>query len=256
MTLVEKDTLYTHGKKIIVTGKTPNRVIRAYPNVRFYKFDMSGKCDSLHSSEKTNLTKLIGRPVLWNFDNQMTGDVMHLISNPETERLDSLKVLNNTFLVSKDTIGTGFNQVKGQDLFGRFENNQLREVDIIKNTEIIYYLRNDAQELIGINKSVCSKINILLDGNEVESIKEYQKFDGDIFPESDLPENARKLRGFIWRGDERINSLDNLFPEEELIHEIEAQAKRDGDKPNDGKPMEIMKETLEFDQLPSDSPKE
>lgn len=256
MTLVEKDTLYTHGKKIIVTGKTPDRVIRAYPNVRFYKFDMSGKCDSLHSSEKTNLTKLIGRPVLWNFDNQMTGDVMHLISNPETERLDSLKVLNNTFLVSKDTIGTGFNQVKGQDLFGRFENNQLREVDIIKNTEIIYYLRNDAQELIGINKSVCSKINILLDGNEVESIKEYQKFDGDIFPESDLPENARKLRGFIWRGDERINSLDNLFPEEELIHEIEAQAKRDGDKPNDGKPMEIMKETLEFDQLPSDSPKE
>jgi lipopolysaccharide export system protein LptA len=256
MTLVEKDTLYTHGKKIIVTGKSPDRLIRAFPNVRFYKFDMSGKCDSLHSSEKTNLTKLIGRPVLWNFDNQMTGDIMHLISNPETEKLDSLKVLNNTFLVSKDTIGTGFNQVKGQDLFGRFENNQLREVDIIKNTEIIYYLRNDAQELIGINKSVCSKINILLDGNEIESIKEYKKFDGDIYPEADLPENARKLRGFIWRGDERIDSLDNLFPEEELIHEVDALAKRNKDKPDDNKPMEIRKETLEFDKPPSDSPNE
>jgi hypothetical protein len=254
MTLVEKDTLYTHGKKIIVTGKTPNRIIRAFPNVRFYKFDMSGKCDSLHSSEKTNLTKLIGKPVLWNFDNQMTGDIMHLISNPETEKLDSLKVLNNTFLVSKDTIGTGYNQVKGQDLFGRFENNQLREVDIIKNTEIIYFLRNDAQELIGINKSVCSKINILLDGNEIESIKEYKKFDGDIYPEADLPENARKLRGFIWRGDERIDSLDKLFPEEELMYDQEAYAKRKKDKPEDNKPMEIRTETLEFDEPKTELP--
>jgi hypothetical protein len=38
---------------------------------------------------------------------------MHLIGNNNTRQLDSLKVLNNTFLVSKDTLGTGFNQVKG-----------------------------------------------------------------------------------------------------------------------------------------------
>jgi lipopolysaccharide export system protein LptA len=248
MTLVEKDTLYTHGKRIIVTGKTPERVIRAFPNVRFYKFDMSGKCDSLHSSEKTNITKLIGRPVLWNSENQITGDLMHLISNAKTEKLDSIKVFNNTFLVSKDTLGTGFNQVKGQNLLGRFENNALREVDIIKNTEIIYYLRNDAQELVGINKSVCSKINIMLNGNEIESIKEYQKFDGDILPENDLPENARKLRGFIWRGDERINSLEELFPEEELKYEAEAKAIRDRKQKTDGNPIKIMKETLDFKQ--------
>lgn len=251
MTLVEKDTLYTHGKRIMLTGKSPERVIRAFPNVRFYKFDMSGKCDSLHSSEKNNLTKLIGRPVLWNSENQITGDLMHLISNAKTEKLDSIKVFNNTFLVSKDTLGTGFNQVKGQNLLGRFENNALREVDIIKNTEIIYYLRNDAQELVGINKSVCSKINIMLNGNEIESIKEYQKFDGDILPENDLPENARKLRGFIWRGDERINSLDELFPEEELKYEVEAKAIRDRNQKSDNNPIKVMKETLDFKQTPA-----
>lgn len=251
MTVVEKDTLYTHGKRIMLTGKSPERVIRAFPNVRFYKFDMSGKCDSLHSSEKNNLTKLIGRPVLWNSENQITGDLMHLISNAKTEKLDSIKVFNNTFLVSKDTLGTGFNQVKGQNLLGRFENNALREVDIIKNTEIIYYLRNDAQELVGINKSVCSKINIMLNGNEIESIKEYQKFDGDILPENDLPENARKLRGFIWRGDERINSLDELFPEEELKYEAEAKAIRDRNQKSDNNPIKVMKETLDFKQTPA-----
>jgi hypothetical protein len=51
--------------KGLVTGKENNRIIRAYNNVRFYKTDMSGRCDSLHSGSKA-ITKLIGNPVLWN----------------------------------------------------------------------------------------------------------------------------------------------------------------------------------------------
>jgi hypothetical protein len=57
---------------------------------------------------------------------------MHLIGNNNTRQLDSLKVLNNTFLVSKDTLGTGFNQVKGLNLFGKFEEGKLHDVDIVK----------------------------------------------------------------------------------------------------------------------------
>jgi hypothetical protein len=34
-------------------------------------------------------------------------------NNTTKKKIDSLKVLNNTFLASKDTLGTGFNQVKG-----------------------------------------------------------------------------------------------------------------------------------------------
>jgi hypothetical protein len=150
----------------------------------------------------------------------MTGDLMHLIHNKETEKLDSLKVFNNTFLVSKDTIGTGYNQVKGVFLNGRFEDNKLREVDVIKNTEIIYYLRNDNQEMIGINKSVCSKINMLVQGNTMEDITLMDEVEGEIYPEDELPENARKLRGFIWRQDERIQSVDDLMPEEEKAYDL------------------------------------
>lgn len=219
-TLMENDTLYTHAQKMILSGKPESRVMRAYYNVRFYKSDMSGKCDSLYSDEKTSITQLIGNPVLWNFENQMTGDLMHLIHNKETEKLDSLKVFNNTFLVSKDTLGTGFNQVKGVYLNGRFEDNKLREVDVIKNTEIIYYLRNDKQEMIGINKSVCSKINMLVQGNTMEDITLMDQVEGEIYPEEELPENARKLRGFIWRQDERIQSVDDLMPEEEKAYDL------------------------------------
>jgi lipopolysaccharide export system protein LptA len=247
--LVENDSVYIHGQKLMVTGKEGERILRAFKNVRFYKTDMSGKCDSIHSNSKTALTKLIGNPILWNGENQITGDIMHLIGDNKTRKIDSLKVLNNTFLISKDTLGTGYNQVKGLNLFGKFRDGKLHDVDVIKNTEVIYYMRNDANELIGINKNVSSKINMILENNAVETITFFNKVDGDIFPEDELPENARKLRGMIWRGDERIKSKDDIFTTEEndLNDKLIKQGKDEEEK---GKnvPMKVRKETLNYDK--------
>ncbi len=247
--LVENDSVYIHGQKLMVTGKEGERILRAFKNVRFYKTDMSGKCDSIHSNSKTALTKLIGSPILWNGDSQITGDLMHLIGDNNTKKLDSLKVINNTFLISKDTLGTGYNQVKGLNLFGKFKEGKLHDVDVVKNTEVVYFMRNDANELIGINKNVSSKINLILENNAVETITFFNRVDGDIFPEEDLPENARKLRGFVWRGDERIKSKDDIFTAEEnemndkLVKEGKEQEEKDKNVP-----MKVRKETLDYDK--------
>lgn len=248
---VDNDSVYIHGKKLMVTGKEGDRIIRAFNNVRFFKKDMSGKCDSIHSSSKTALTKLIGNPILWNGENQITGDVMHLIGNNTTRKLDSLKVLNNTFMVSRDTMGTGYNQVKGLNLFGKFIEGKLHDVDIVKNAEVIYYMRNEDNELIGINKNVSSKINLTFEDNAVETITFFKQVDGDIFPEKDLPENARKLRGLVWRGDERITSKDQLFPEEEKEYndKMIQESKKESNEENT--PLKIRQETLNYDKKKS-----
>lgn len=247
-TFTENDSMFVHAKRLVVTGKQNERVIRGYNNVRFFKTDMSGKCDSIHSSQKKALTQLIGRPILWNYDNQLTGDLMHLIGNNKTEKLDSLKVLNNAFIASKDTIGTGFNQVKGMNLYGKFLNNKLNEVDMIKNTEVVYYMRDDKNELIGINKNVSSKINIQFEESKINTITFYKDVDGDIYPEADLPENARKLRGFNWRGDERIKTKEDIFPPEENEFDYEAQREKAKEDALPDAPMEVRKETLDYDK--------
>lgn len=247
--LVENDSVYIHGQKLMVTGKEGERILRAYKNVRFYKIDMSGKCDSIHSDSKSALTKLIGNPILWNGESQITGDIMHLIGDNTTRKIDSLKVLNNTFLISKDTLGTGYNQVKGLNLFGKFRDGKLHDVDVIKNTEVVYFMRNDANELIGINKNVSSKINMILENNAVETITFFNKVDGDIYPEDELPENARKLRGMVWRGSERIKSKDDIFTaeENEMNEKLIKEGKEEEEK---GKnvPMKVRKETLDYDK--------
>jgi len=245
---VDNDSVYIHGKKLMVTGKEGDRIIRAFNNVRFFKTDMSGKCDSIHSSSKIALTKLIGNPILWNGESQITGDLMHLIADNKTQKLDSLKVLNNTFIVSKDTLGTGYNQVKGKDLFGKFIEGKLHDVDIIKNTEVVYYLRNDKKELIGINKNVSSKINIIFDKEQIDTITFFQQVDGDIYPETELPENARTLRGLNWRGDERLKSKDDVFTEEENAEELKVIQATIKDKNKKNTPMKVRKETLNYDK--------
>ena len=215
ISVMEKDSMYVHGDTLMVTGKPEARIVRAFHNAKFYKSDLSGKCDSIHSDQKTGLTQLIKRPILWSGEKQMTGDSIHLISNVKTESLDSLKILNNAFLIEKDTLGEGFNQVKGKDLFGLFEDNKLHTADIVRNGEVIYYLYNDKQELIGIDKSVCGSIQLRVKDNDIEDITFYKDVDGDIFPDKDLPKNARKLSGFNWYGDEMIRTKNDIFDEDD-----------------------------------------
>ncbi|MGM5469929.1 OstA-like protein [Flavobacteriaceae bacterium LMO-SS05] len=228
ITVQENDSVYIHSDTLKVTGKPEHRITRAYYNARIYKSDLSGKADSIHADHKTGLTQLINlsrfssadmfatrrNPILWNLGNQMTGDTIHLISNVKTEHLDSLKVFNNAFLISKDTISNGFNQIKGQVLIGLFEDNKLYNVDVIKNAEKIYYSRNDKNELIGIDKSKSGRINIKISDNTIEEIRLLQQIDGTLSPESKFPENTSKFKGFDWREDERPKSVEDLFKDD------------------------------------------
>ena len=223
--LQDRDSLFIHSDTIMITGKPEKRVIRGFYDVRIFKSNMSGRSDSLYSDQQSGLTKLINlnregtrKPVLWSGENQMTGDSIHLQSNTKTEQLDSLLVFENAFLIQKDSI-EGFNQIKGKILTGFFEDNELYEVVIDKNTETLHYMRNSEDELIGINKTLASSIRILFEERQIQDIYYYNQIDGKLTPEVDFPPNARELKGFNWRGEERILSKEGLFegkPEPEL----------------------------------------
>ncbi len=209
-TFQENDSIHIASDTMMITGKPEKRIIRSFPDARLYKSDISGKADSIHSSQITGYTKLVGRPILWSSNGQITGDTIMLISNTETEQLDSLKVYYNSFLLQKDTI-SGFNQVKGKELYGLFENNEMVEVNFIKNAESLYYSRDDEGTLIGIEKTTSSAIKMELKDKEIKDITYFTDVPGKLYPENELPPNARKLKGMLWRGDEQITSKSDLL---------------------------------------------
>ena len=229
ITVQEKDSIYIHADTLLVTGKPEKRITRAYRNMRLFKSDMSAKADSVHVNQETGLTQLINisrlgtgdqfstkrKPILWNEENQMTGDTIHLISNSKTEKLDSLVVFKNAFLISKDSLGTGYNQISGQRLIGLFnDENKLKQVNIIKNAESIFYARDDEGELNAIDKARSGYIEMYFDEGEIIEFKRLNQVDGKAYPESKFPERDKFLKGFDWRDDERPKSIEDLFKDD------------------------------------------
>ena len=223
----ENDSIFMHSDTLMVTGPADNRIIRGYYNAKMFKSNLSGKADYIHMNQKTGLTQLINfydidsdaftkkkHPILWHFESQITGDSIHLISNSKNETLDSLKVFNNAFVINKDSLGEGYNQISGKRLNGLFVDNALETIDVIKNAETIYYLRNSKDELIGIDKSKSGAIKIWISENEIDELRKLNQIGGMTYPEEDFPEKERKLKGFIWRNDERPKSIEDLFADD------------------------------------------
>lgn len=209
ITNTNKDSLFIHGDTILATGKPDKRIIRAYHHVKFFKSDLSGKCDSIHSDQGIGLTQMFKKPVLWSQKSQITGDTIQLINDIETEKMDSIKVLYNAFIIDKDSIG--YNQIKGRNLFGKFEDNDLRFVRIVGNSEVIHFVRDEEKNLIGIEKTTCSEIHFVLRDGKIETSTFVNQPDGQTYPPSQLPENVRKLRGFIWRENEKPMTKNDIF---------------------------------------------
>tara|TARA_X000000950_G_scaffold222553_1_gene268084 strand:- start:306 stop:1886 length:1581 start_codon:yes stop_codon:yes gene_type:complete len=229
--IIDNDSLYIHADTLIATGPADKRFLRGYYNVKILKTDIKGKSDSLYLNESTGKMELLMKPfskkdlqvlssekktaknpVLWFEKSQMSGEIIHLITDLESKKLDSLYIFGNSFIIEKDSLSeNGYNQIKGINLLGDFEKGNLKNILVDKNTEVIYYMYSDEGELVGINKTICSSIKMDFNNNEIEKISFYISPDGKLKPEKLVDENLRELDGFIWRINEKPNTINDLF---------------------------------------------
>ena len=89
---------------------------------------------------------------------------------------------------------------------------------------MVYYLYNDEDfQLIGIDKTTCSELKMSFWDGQIDNITFLVSPNGNVYPEDELPENDRTLKGFIWRISERPETIEDLFDEndkEEQFPEI------------------------------------
>ena len=230
--LVAQDSLFIHADTLIATGPPEKRIIRGFHDARIFKEDLSGKMDSIHFNQKTGRAKLIRRPInerelqyltpqeisarnpiLWSNTSQMTGDEIHLLIDNEKEVLDSLLIYNNAFVIEQDSLNPdNFNQIKGLQLKGKFNGRSLETVDVIQNTEMVYFIYDDETlDLVGIDKAICSALRLDFIESAIDKVTFFTKPDGIVYPPNELPKNVRQLLGFKWREEERISSKEDLF---------------------------------------------
>lgn len=219
------DSLYIHGDTISAMRQGPggSRVLRVFHDVKLFKSDLQGRCDHMRYDESNGVMKMLGNPIAWSGKTQMTADTILLTNQAEEQKLDSLILIEKAFIASKvyplDPSDQAFDQVKGQRIYGKFIENELRQVLVSGNAESIYYVDDDKKmdsttekpERIGINKMQCAEIFMTLKNRNLETISCREQPDAVLYPEADLPENARVLSGFSWRESARPKSKEAIF---------------------------------------------
>ena len=230
--LLDKDSLFIHADTLLATGPADKRILTGYYGVRIFKSNLSGISDSIHIDQNSGLIELLSlpvsnrelqllsardmtkrNPVLWSAKTQMSGDLIHLLTDSTSSAIDSLKIFNNAIVAEQDSLNPSqFNQMKGVNLLGNFENNKLETIDIVKNAEMVYFLYdNTTQELIGVDKAICSSMQLRMADNQIQSIRFLTMPEGAVFPLEELPIEQQQLPGFYWRGDEMIRSKTELI---------------------------------------------
>jgi lipopolysaccharide export system protein LptA len=251
ISIVEKDSTFIHGDTLLVTGIPEKRIVRTYHNVKIFKSDLQGKCDSIYTDQQTGITKMFTNPVLWSEGNQITGDTIHLISNAETEKLDSLKVLNNAFIISKDSVSKNdFNQIKGRNMFGKFQDNKLNLLLVKGNAESVFYNRNEETDSTEtITKEISSNIEFTLEEGQVNTIKYLKTSEGKTYPPSMFTEDSRKLDGFIWRAFEQPKTKEDIFKKSKIKSKSRNKGKGKGksEKVPKKRNKDIIESPLNFD---------
>ena len=192
------DSLFMHADTLFLyfDEEREAKKMEAYYGVRFYRNDMQGVCDSLSYLMSDSTIRMYQDPVLWSDQNQLTADSIHIMMT--NKALDSLVMYNNAFIVSRDSI-KGYNQIKGKDMIGYFERNELDRIAVEGNAQTVYWVREEDKSLIGINLAKASRMLIKLLESQIKEIVYRSNPTEVMYPENELPAGQEKLKGFSWR---------------------------------------------------------
>lgn len=188
--------------------KEPQKIILGYHNVRFYKTDLQGKCDSLSWTSTDSTMRLYNDPVLWSGGNQLTAEKISIITHHG--EILQLNMDNNAFIVSEEGDSTRFNQIKGKKMTGYFVKNELNRIYVEGNGQTLYYAK-DKDVIMGVNRADCSSLLIKIVNQEVQSVTFYNHPEATLYPPLDLPPKEALLKDFRWRAVEQPLSVKDLF---------------------------------------------
>lgn len=199
----ETDTLFAKADTMYVFFDTLNnevKRIKAFYNVRFFRNDIQGKCDSMHYVVTDSMIYMREKPVIWADNSQLSGDSINV--KIKKEAIENLLMYPNAFVIQEDSI-SGFNQVKGKQITAFFKENELNNMFNEGNAETIYWLRDDDGSLIGINFSQSSQMDIIIKNRQISNIKYYKNIKETLYPLEQLNDNQEFLDGFSWQKETR-----------------------------------------------------
>ena len=200
---IETDTLAADTLAVDSTY----RLLLGYRNVRMFRSDFQSVCDSLTFSTVDSVIHMYISPVLWNDNNQITSEIMHVITqNQQVVRAD----FEGKPLTVAEIDTLHYNQVAGKEMSAHFRDNQIYRNDVNGNVQTIYYMEeNNPPEITMMAYIESADMTSYIEDRRIVGITYRGNPTYIFYPMDKIPESQPLfLQGFSWEKDRRPTKED------------------------------------------------
>lgn len=230
---LKNDSIYFSAERILAyqkpdENKVKKSYLKAYHKARMFKSNAQARADSLSFNETDGELHLIREPILWTGERQVSGEIIKAYFDADKEMMDSVKVINNAFAISKvDSLNLKdeFNQIKGKYMSVFLKNNEIQFVKVKENAQSITYAESEnsktkEMDRLGIALSTCGEIEALFQEKSVDIIACNIGANTDVYPMSKISPDMRKFPDFNWNTKDRPRRWQDIFedsPNNEIV---------------------------------------
>ncbi len=202
------DTLYTQ-KDSISTDTVAFSMVRGYANVRFFREDLQGICDTLVYTSRDSVIRLNHIPVVWSKNQQLKGKTIKAFI--KNKKVDRVEVKKSAIAIQKDSLNY-YNQLAGKEIIAFMDSTSLKQIDVNGNVETIYFIKDDkTKEYFGVNKTISSFAKIFFKDKKLDRIRLTEQSNAVSYPLKDMQEEDLYLPNFHWFEKERPTDVKSLF---------------------------------------------
>jgi hypothetical protein len=203
------DTLWVHADTLRTFKDSIYDVAIGYYNVRIFRNDIQGVCDSLAYTARDSIMNMYGEPVIWAEQNQLSGEfIQAFIKDNEIEHIH---IQRNAIAVQQED-SVFYNQMAGKEIIAYIKDGELYRVNVNGNAETIYFPRDEADSsFIGINKTESSYVIMYFEDKKIQRIVTTAATTGVMYPIDQLSGGDLYLKNFFWLKNERPESSDAVM---------------------------------------------
>lgn len=221
------DTLFVHGDTIRTYLQMPDssRVMCAYPNVRFYRTDVQGVCDSLTFQSADSMIFMHRHPIVWNLERQVMGNVIQVHLNDST--VDKA-YLPEYGMMAEHIDEEFYNQLSGKKMTAYFIDGQLHQLDVDGNVMAIMLPQEKDSTYNKLVEAEGSFLKVMLKNQQMEKLNLWPDVTGKVTPLFLAKKSQYYLKGFQWYGNirpkDRYDLLDIPDEQRDLLSSPETVA--------------------------------
>ena len=222
----QKDTIYLHADTLctlinhIVTDSVNDsvRVLRAFNQVRFYRNDVQGICESLQLSEADTIINMYNHAVVWNLERQIFGDEINVHLNDSAA--DWATLPTGGFMA--EHLGEiYYDQLSGKKMKAWFEDKELRRLDVDGNVQVIMFPQEKDSTYNKMVNAESSFMRLNLKAKqEVDRIIMWPEVSGRVTPLYLAKKSDMYLPQFQWYDALRPKTPDDIFDVSEELKQV------------------------------------